>query len=169
MIFVPIYIGYDRVLEEKAYIHELEGEKKAPENLNNVVKARKFLKRKYGKIYSNFNAPISLRHYLKQYDPELTQPIIDPKNTSLHLGRRLIAAINQVTVVTPHSVLASAILNCGQKRFYYNQLFHLVETYMDYLLNQGANLSDTLIIDRNSAFTHVLETFVQNKMLEKST
>ncbi|MBS3758154.1 MAG: 1-acyl-sn-glycerol-3-phosphate acyltransferase [Desulfobacterales bacterium] len=169
MIFVPIYIGYDRVLEEKAYIHELEGGKKAPENLKNVVKARKFLKRKYGKIYLNFNAPISLRHYLKQYDPELTQPIIDPKNTSLHLGRRLIAAINQVTVVTPHSVLASAILNCGQKRFYYNQLFHLVETYMDYLLNQGANLSDTLIIDRNSAFTHVLETFVQNKMLEKST
>jgi glycerol-3-phosphate O-acyltransferase len=169
MMFVPIYIGYDRVLEEKAYIHELEGGKKAPENLKNMLKARKFLKRKYGKIYLNFNEPISLKHYLQQADPELDGAIRDSKTTSLHLGRRLIGAINQVTVVTPYSVLAASILNCGQKRFYFNQLFHIVDTYMTFLLNQGANLSDTLIIDRNSAFRHVLDTFVQNKIVEKST
>jgi len=169
MMFVPIYIGYDRVLEEKAYIHELEGGKKSPENLKNMLKARKFLKRKYGKIYLNFNDPLSLKHYLKQTEPELNEAILDSKKTSLQLGRRLIGAINQVTVVTPYSVLAASILNCGQKRFYFNQLFHIVDTYMTFLLNQGANLSDTLIIDRNSAFRHVLETFVQNKILEKST
>jgi len=170
MMFVPIYIGYDRVLEEKAYIHELEGGKKAPENIRNMLKARKFLRKKYGKIYLNFNEPVSLRGYLNQYDDlELNGAISNPKETSLHLGRRLIGAINQVTVVTPYSVLAAAILNCGQKRFYFNQLFHIVDTYMTFLLNQGANLSDTLIIDRNSAFLHVLETFVQNKILEKST
>jgi glycerol-3-phosphate O-acyltransferase len=81
----------------------------------------------------------------------------------------MIGAINQVTVVTPHAVLASAVLNCSQKRFYSSQLFYVVDTYMNYLLRQGINLSDTLIIDRNSALFHVLEIFVQNRMLEKST
>jgi len=169
MMFVPIYIGYDRVLEEKAYIHELEGGKKAPENLKNMLKARKFLKRKYGKIYLNFNAPISLKHYLQETNPELSEATLNSKKAALHLGRHLIGAINQVTVVTPYAVLAASILNCGQKRFYLNQLFHIVDTYMTFLLNQGANLSDTLIIDRNSAYRHVLETFTQNKIIEKST
>ena len=168
MTFVPIYIGYDRVLEEKAYIHELEGGKKAPENLWNMLKARKFLQRKYGKIYLNFHEPVSLSDYLSQTGAGLSAHT-DTKEISLHLGRRLIGAINQATVATPHSVMAAAILNCGQKRFYCNQLFHIVDTYMTFLLNQGADLSDTLIIDRNSAFLHVLDTFVQNKILEKST
>jgi glycerol-3-phosphate O-acyltransferase len=44
MIFVPIYIGYDRVLEEGAYLHELEGGQKKPESFWQVIKARKFLK-----------------------------------------------------------------------------------------------------------------------------
>ncbi|MFO7839061.1 MAG: 1-acyl-sn-glycerol-3-phosphate acyltransferase [Desulfosalsimonadaceae bacterium] len=168
MIFVPIYIGYDRVLEEKAYIHELEGGRKSPENLRNVLKARKFLKKKYGKIYLNFNEPISLQSCLHQQGLQAGDLEGGAKNLSLDLGRRMIGAINQVTVVTPHSVLAGAILNCGQKRLYSSQLFHVVDTYMNYLLNQGVNLSDTLIIDRNSAFLHVIETFVQNKMLEKA-
>ncbi len=169
MIFVPIYIGYDRVLEEKAYIHELEGGKKTPENFWNMLKVGKFLKKKYGKIYLNFNEPLSLKTYLAQSGREKQTLAENPKNVSLELGRRMIGAINQVTVVTPHAVMASAILNCSQKRFYASQLFHVVDTYMSYLLSQGANLSDTLIIDRTSAFQHVLETFVQNKMVEKST
>src|SRR6056297_2236060 len=169
MMFVPIYIGYDRVLEEKAYIHELEGGKKAPENLKNMLKARKFLKRKYGKIYLNFNTPLSLKSYLDNRNQDPSALAAQSKPLSLDLGRRMIAAINQVTVVTPHAVLASAVLNCNRKRFYSSQLFHVVNTYMTYLLNQGANLADTLIIDRNSAFLQVLETFAQNKMLDKST
>jgi len=169
MTFVPIYIGYDRVLEEKAYIHELEGGKKTPENFWNMLKVGKFLKKKYGKIYLNFNSPMSLKSYIQQQGKGQEALLDNPKSVSLDLGRRLIGAINQVTVITPHAVLASAILNCSQKRFYASQLFHVVETYMSYLLSQGANISDTLIIDRNSAFQHVLETFTQNKMLEKST
>ena len=34
LIFVPIYVGYDRVLEESAYLHELEGGKKDNRNIH---------------------------------------------------------------------------------------------------------------------------------------
>ena len=51
MIFVPIYVGYDRVPEEKAYLHEIEGGSKEPENLTQVLRAGKILKKKYGRIY----------------------------------------------------------------------------------------------------------------------
>ena len=50
LIFVPVYVGYDRVLEESSYLKELEGEQKKSEDLSQLIKARKFLKKRYGKI-----------------------------------------------------------------------------------------------------------------------
>ncbi len=170
MTFVPIYIGYDRVLEERAYINEIEGGKKTPENLKNVIKARKFLKKKYGKIYLNFHEPFSLKEYLNQNDHPASLPAAaESKTLCNEFGKKLIGAINQVSLITPHAVIAGAILNCGQKRFYCNQLMAHVDTYMTYLLSQDARLADTLIIDRNHTFKQVLEAFVQNKMIEKSS
>ena len=46
LIIVPIYIGYDRVLEETSYLDELEGGQKEPESLRQVIQARKFLKKR---------------------------------------------------------------------------------------------------------------------------
>ena len=61
MIFAPIFIGYDTVLEESSYLHEIEGKEKQPESLVQVIKARKFLKKRYGRIYIQFHEPISLK------------------------------------------------------------------------------------------------------------
>jgi glycerol-3-phosphate O-acyltransferase len=169
MFFVPIYIGYDRVLEEKSYIHEIEGGKKTPENLINVIRARKFLNKKYGKIYLNFHEPISIKQHLSQVDKpvvELTKN--ETKELYTRFANKLTSAINRVTVVTPHAIIAGVILNSSQKRIYRTQLMAHAETYMANLISQGAGLADTLLIDRNSAFDNVLESFVQNKFIEKS-
>ena len=169
MTFVPIYIGYDRVLEERAYINEIEGGKKTPENLKNVIKARKFLNRKYGKIYINFHEPFSLKEYLRQYEQKAAESEASEFRSVYHdFGKKLIGAINQVTLITPHAVIAAAILNCPQKRFYYQQLMSIVDTYMTYLLSQNASLAGTLILDRDATFNLVLESFVSNKIIEKS-
>ncbi len=60
MSFAPIFIGYDQVLEENAYLSEIEGEQKKPENIMQVFKARKVLKKRYGRIYVKFDEPISI-------------------------------------------------------------------------------------------------------------
>ncbi|MCP4670770.1 MAG: glycerol-3-phosphate acyltransferase, partial [Desulfobacula sp.] len=65
LYFVPIFIGYDRVLEEDAYLKEIEGGKKNPETLKSLISARKFLKKKYGKVYMRFNEPISIKQYIQ--------------------------------------------------------------------------------------------------------
>ncbi len=169
LYFVPIYIGYDRVLEEKSYIHEIEGGKKTPENLVNVIKARKFLKKKYGKIYLNFHEPISLKSHLSKIDKPVAE--LNKKETKelyTQFAYKIISAINRVTVVTPHSIIASVILNASQKRIYRAQIMAHAETYMASLMAQNACLADTLLIDRMIAFDNVLESFAQNKYIEKS-
>jgi glycerol-3-phosphate O-acyltransferase len=167
MIFVPIYIGYDQVLEESAYLHELEGGQKKQESIWQVLKARKFLKKRYGKIYVQFHEPLSLKEILNQQGTSLAE--MEPKDKNAfcrNLGHRMINSINRKTVVTPHGLVASALLNFAKKRFPYDHLKSQVDTYLKYLNAQGAALTDTLIIDQDHAIRNAFDSYVQRKFIE---
>lgn len=167
MIIVPIYIGYDRVLEEKSYLQELEGGQKAPETLSAVIKARKFLNKRYGKIYIQFNDAMSMNELLDKFGTPLAE--MSPKEQNVlcrNLGYRIINAINRVAVVTAYGLVAGATLNCAKDRFTYNQIMSISEMYMNYLATQEAKLADTLVLDHVRAIQHALDDFVQNKFIE---
>jgi glycerol-3-phosphate O-acyltransferase len=170
MLIVPIYVGYDRIIEEKSYLHELEGGQKEQENLLQVFQARKFLKQRYGKIYIQFHEPISMNQLLGRYDQPLAQMKSKEQNALIrNLGYRIINAINRVTVVTPHGLVASAILNFTKDKFSFNELLSVTETYINYLYTQNAKLADTLIFDRIRAFEQVVESYSQQKFIEPIT
>ena len=169
MIIVPVFIGYDQVLEESAYLYEIEGGKKEPENLKQVVKARKFLKKRYGKIYLNFHEPISMNDLLQQFDSPLSEiPIKQQNALTRNLGWRIINAIDRVTVVTPHSIVAAALLNINKKRFSHKELMQTVEIYLNYLITQKAKLSDTLLFDSGHATQNAFENYFQRKFVESN-
>jgi len=167
MIIVPIYIGYDRVLEEKSYLQELEGGQKEPENLRGVIQASKFLKKRYGKIYIEFNEPILMNELTQKFGTPLAE--MKPKDQNAlcrNLGYRVINAINRAAVVTAYGLVASAILNCSRDRFSYNQMMSIIETYINYLTMQNAKLADTLVLDHVHAIQHALDAYVQSKFVE---
>jgi glycerol-3-phosphate O-acyltransferase len=167
MIIVPIYIGYDRVLEEKSYLNEIEGGQKEPENLRGVIQARKFLKKRYGKIYIEFNEPILMNELLTKFGTPLAE--MKPKDQNAlcrNLGYRVINAINRAAVVTAYGLVASAILNCSRDKFSYNQMMSIIETYINHLTTQNAKLADTLVLDHVHAIQHALDAYVQSKFIE---
>jgi glycerol-3-phosphate O-acyltransferase len=167
MIIVPIYIGYDRVLEEKSYLQELEGGQKEPENLRGVIQASKFLKKRYGKIYIEFNEPILMSELTEKFGTPLAE--MKPKDQNAlcrNLGYRVINAINRAAVVTAYGLVASAILNCSRDRFSYNQMMSIIETYINHLTMQNAKLADTLVLDHVHAIQHALDAYVQSKFVE---
>ena len=168
MIIAPIYIGYDRVLEESAYLHELEGGKKDPESIKQIIKARRVLKKRYGRIYLRFHEPISFRSLLDQMDLNL-DGMSRTEEAALvrNLGHRVIRSINSVSVVTPHAVVAAAFLNSSKKRISREQLDFAIDTYLNYLLTHGAELAETLILDANRAFEQTIENYVQRKFIEQ--
>jgi glycerol-3-phosphate O-acyltransferase len=168
MIIVPIYIGYDRIIEERSYLHELGGGQKEPENFLQVIRARKFLKKRYGKIYIQFHEPISLNQLLSRYNQPLGQMTSKEKNALIrNLGHRVLNAINRVTVVTPHAVVASAILNSPKETFSFSELLDINAIYLKYLAVQKAKLADTLVSDKLRAFEQVLDSYSQRKFIER--
>ncbi len=170
MIFAPVYIGYDRVLEESAYMHEVGGGKKEPESLKQIIQARRFLKKRYGRIYLKFHEPLSIRQLTTQAGKDITQMSTKEQNALCReIGHRMINAINRISVVTPHALVASAILNCGRNIFDYDHMLGHVHTYMNYLYAVNVNLADTLMVDHHHAVEHAAEAYVQRKFVEKIT
>lgn len=168
MIFVPIFIGYDRILEERSYLNEIEGGQKKPESLLQIIKARKFLKRRYGRIYIRFHEPISLNEVLSQNGSSINEMNQKEMNVLCrNLGFRVINAIDRVTVVTPHAIVAGAILNCSRKKFTRAHIVSHIETCMNHLHAQKVQLADTLIMNPTHAFDQVFEAYTQRKFIER--
>jgi len=170
MLIVPIFIGYDRVLEETAYLKEVEGEQKKPENLIQVLKARKFLKHRHGRIYIRFHEPISIKMLLAGQNTSIAGMTTKEQNTFCrNLAYRVLHAIDSMTVVTPQALFASAILNCSKNRFSYDQLMFHWDTYMSHLSSNGAKLADMLSNDVTYTVNHLLDDHIQRKFIEKIT
>lgn len=66
IVLMPIYIGYEHVIEEKSYIKELKGAIKKKEGLLQIFQS--LLKiRNLGQVYINFGKPLYMVRYIKNY------------------------------------------------------------------------------------------------------
>jgi glycerol-3-phosphate O-acyltransferase len=61
VLFVPVSIDYERLMEARAYARELAGGEKRKEDARALWRARKVLRRRFGRLYIQFEEPISLR------------------------------------------------------------------------------------------------------------
>lgn len=167
MIFVPIFVGYDRVPEEKAYLREIVGGSKEPENLKQVIKARRVLKKKYGRIYIRIAEPISLREILDRQ--KLSLHDLEQKQINVlcrNLGNRIMSAIGSSAVITPHALTASAVLSFSRNRFSLRQVIKRVETLMAHLMFFNVTISDTLLLNHEQAVEQVMHIYVQRNFLD---
>jgi glycerol-3-phosphate O-acyltransferase len=143
ILFVPTFIGYDQVLEEKAYLQELEGGKKEAESVGQLVHARKFLKKRYGRAYIQFSEPISLKDYMARLDrPESGE--LQARQHGQDLSYLIIQAINQISVVTPFSLVCAALLTYPRKGVYRRELLQIIQVLYGYIKAQGVPEADSL-------------------------
>ncbi|MCX5889872.1 MAG: 1-acyl-sn-glycerol-3-phosphate acyltransferase [Deltaproteobacteria bacterium] len=138
LLFVPTFIGYDQVLEEKAYLKELGGRAKETESVGQLMKARKFLRKRYGRAYIQFSEPISLKDYLGQ------APDQGLRNNAQNLAYRIIQSINDISVVTPFSLACAALLTYPRKGVYRRELLQIIQVLHDYLQTRGVPRADSL-------------------------
>ena len=117
IMFQPIYIGYEKLLEGAVYTHELSGAAKKKESIWDVFRSLKLLKRKHGTPYVSFGQPIFLDEMLAAHDagwreaaaredekPAWLTPLING------LGDRIMRAINASADVNPVNLLSMVLL-----------------------------------------------------------
>ncbi|KAL3286293.1 hypothetical protein HHI36_000802 [Cryptolaemus montrouzieri] len=67
ILFVPINISYDRIMEEKLFAFELLGVPKPKETTSAFFKSLSMIKEKYGSIHLSFGKPISAKQFFGEY------------------------------------------------------------------------------------------------------
>ncbi len=67
VIFMPVYFGYERIVEGRTYIGELSGQPKEKESVLGLLKATvSVLRSKLGKVHVNLGEPIALDDLLSR-------------------------------------------------------------------------------------------------------
>jgi glycerol-3-phosphate O-acyltransferase len=112
VMLVPIYIGYDHIMEVNTYIKELSGQKKDKESVWQLFAAVKKLGN-FGRVFVNFGEPISLKKHFDQQAPNWQTAEIDERQFKMHVqqvAQQVMVAINQATAVSALPLCAAILL-----------------------------------------------------------
>jgi glycerol-3-phosphate O-acyltransferase len=164
---VPVYIGYDRVIEEKSYLKELTGADKSPENPAEIIKTSKILRKRYGRVYVNIGEPIIMKSYLESQEKQISQMTVDERQSLYRkIGYEIVLEINKVSVVTPFSLVAAVILSHDRRGISYGDLLNILNEFYEYLSMKNVRIAETFA-NREKAITDALNIFVQSGFISK--
>ena len=121
IVFVPVYIGYERVLEGRTYLGELRGASKKKESIFDMFKVLGALKQKFGQVAVNFGEPIKLADFLDNEQPDWRQqelaPLYRPQwlnDTTHRLGEKVAQKLNEAAAINPVNLVALALLSTSK-------------------------------------------------------
>ncbi len=159
LAIVPVFIGYDRVMEEKDYLQELGGAAKQRERATSVIKSRKLLSRRYGRVYVNVGEPIMMGPYLQaQEKPPEAMDMVERRSLYRKISYDVVGEIGRVSVVTPFALVAAALL-CHYKRgLSRNDLLEIIHELFHYLAVRGVSIASTFA-NPERAIQDALEQF----------
>jgi glycerol-3-phosphate O-acyltransferase len=117
--FMPVYFGYERIVEGRTYIGELSGQPKKKESVFVLLKSIvSVLRSKFGTVHVNLGQPIDLDELLQKHNPHWRSGPSEMEDSRggwiaeaiTELAVRINTAINSAAAVTPINLVATAIL-----------------------------------------------------------
>ncbi len=119
VLFQPVYIGYEKLMEGRSYLDELSGKPKEKESIWQLLSSLpRVLRSNYGRVVVNFGEPIRLGQVLSEKAEGWDgQPIGEDEkplwfsNTIDSLAEQIQININRAADVNPINLLALALLS----------------------------------------------------------
>lgn len=145
VVFVPVYFGYERLLEGRAFTSELAGGKKQRETVFALIKSLKTLREDYGRVHVSFGDPIELDSMLDKHEPAWRSIAVDDERPAWikpvvnELGVTIVRRINETASVTPISLLATTLLATPQGCISCDELEQQLDIYQRLLKGAYAN------------------------------
>lgn len=176
VFFVPISIGYERVIEERSYVDELSGADKQRENIGGLLKTPKVLRSKYGRLYVQFGEIIEFEDVLREIageveDGRTRREVTPPQRRNLvqTIGHRVVYDIDRVTVVTPTALVATVVLAHRRRGITRSELLAGAQQMADALRRFGARFARTIFDEdgrvRPDTIEEAVHLFVDGKLM----
>ncbi len=137
VVFVPVYIGYERVLEGRTYLGELRGASKKKESIFDIFKVIGALKLRFGSVAVNFGEPIKLAEFLDQEQPDWREQELGPQfrpqwlnETTNRLATRVARHLNDAAAINPVNLVALALLSTSRLALDERALTRVLDLYL---------------------------------------
>ncbi len=154
LAFVPVYIGYEKLIEGNAYLGELYGQKKKKESLFATIKSILLLKGQFGKVTTRFGEPIELEDWFARQQPGWQQ---QPQDDVRHqpwfrqgiaaLGQEVMLSINRAAVINPVNLIATTLLATPRQSIDEQEVIRQCALYHE-LIDRLPSLASVRLQDR---------------------
>jgi glycerol-3-phosphate O-acyltransferase len=170
VLFVPVSIDYERLIEASSYVRELSGAEKEKESLGALLGTARVLLRRYQRLYVQFEEPISLRKVAEERlgpraaaltlddswggEPDEPLPPLEPgqRGAPAEAKRQLVQAvanriaygIGRAITVTPIGLVAATLLSHSRRGLGAAEVARRVELLRYVAAEGGARFSRDL-------------------------
>jgi glycerol-3-phosphate O-acyltransferase len=168
VMFMPVYFGYERIVEGRTYIGELSGRPKKKESVFVLLKSIvSVLRSKFGKVHVNLGRPIALDDLLQKHNPDWRlSPAEDDDPRAGWIGEaisdlavRINTEINAAASVTPINLVAMAILATPRQALPELDLVRQLELYQRLLRDAPYSPLVTVTPDSGQQMVAYAEAF----------
>jgi len=152
LVFVPLGLNYDRVLEDRTLLLSADPNARKPGRFwaawntlgfvtNNLRLMLKSSWRRFGYACVNFGAPVSMREYCALRGLDFQKLSGEERKRAIgDLGTHLMAAVGRIVPVVPVPLIASVFLNHDQKQISELELKSGVDQLIGKLEAAGAHV-----------------------------
>jgi glycerol-3-phosphate O-acyltransferase len=135
---IPMFVGYDKVMEVRSYVNELRGSKKRAESVSDLLKTVRALKKEFGRAWIGFGEPLFLDEYLtaqkadwrsEEASSEVKPPWMAPL---VHqLASEIMKRINSATIAYPVALASTVMLAIPHRALAVDDLCHHVGLFRE--------------------------------------
>ncbi|WP_372741497.1 glycerol-3-phosphate 1-O-acyltransferase PlsB [Neptunomonas sp.] len=111
---IPVWISYDKLVENKSYQKELQGEKKTSESFLGLIKTLKLFRHRFGDAALSFGEPLLLQQatrdmpHIHATSEESIKPAVH--ELTQHISQQVLQRINQSAYANQTALLATLLL-----------------------------------------------------------
>ncbi len=140
IVFMPVYFGYEKLIEGDSFISELGGAEKKKETLAGLIRSIRSLRENFGKVYVNIGEAVPIEPILDELRPDWRQAMEQEEDRPAwlsdvidELGTRIMGGINSAAAVTPISLLATVLLSSPKQSVGEQELIRQLRMNIDLL------------------------------------
>ena len=167
VIFVPVSIAYDQIQDVGSFTTEQRGGKKERETFGWMLRTLRSLRRRYGAAHLRFGAPISLRSFLAAQEAPPVEAD-DARNPAIpKLAFEVSARINEVTPITPISLVTLALLSAGDRALTLDEVMETLEPFASQVSKQDLPVTEKLAADDRGRIIGALADLADNHVVTR--
>jgi len=128
LALVPVYLGYEKLIEASSYLDELRGSEKRRESVGDIFRSLRLIRDDFGKVDVNFGDPVIVDDWIGE----------SRDNPPFELGQEVMLRVNEAASINPVNLIALVTLSTPRFAVDEGRLIEQIDCYLSLLRADSA-------------------------------